>query len=153
MPTTHHTSIGSFAPAPYRAGEIPRSHHTFEDFAMPRVYALIETHSEYNIKTARVYTPNPWHPTEVRFYDWTLNQDGIWRRSQGGAFRNIEDARADWNSRKAKGHTPQDVIANPLNGDKRVWWDEFANNFCSQGTYGFYELIRAYNYEYPKKVA
>lgn len=150
MSTTQHNSMRS---TQYRAGEIPMSHHTFEDFAMPLVYALIETNSEYNMKFARVYTPNPWHPTEVRFYDWILSSDGTWRRTMGSSFGSLEAARADWLSRKAKGHIPQDVIANPLNGDKRVWWDEFANNFCSQGTYGFHELIRAYKNEYPRKVA
>jgi len=146
MPTTQHNLSTQ-----YRVGEIPMPHHTFEDFAMPRVWALIETNTEYNVTTARVYTPNPWHPNEVRFYDWTLNQDGIWRRTMGSALT-VQAARDDWKSRKAKGHIPQDVIANPLNGDKRVWWDEFANNFCSQGTYGFHELIRAYKNDYPRKV-
>lgn len=151
MPTTrHNTMLSSHAPVPFRAGEYPMAHHTFEDFAMPRVYALIHTDSTYDVKSARVYTPNPWYPDTVHFYDWVLYNDGIWRRTQGGSFT-VEAAREDWKSRKAWGHIPQDVIANPLNGDKGEPWDEFASNFCPQGTYGFHELIRSYKYDYPRK--
>ena len=124
---------------------------TFHDFAIPRVYALILTDSTYDISTARVYTPNPWHPDTVHFYDWVLSSDGIWRRTRGGSF-SVEAARDDWKSRKANGHTPRDMIADPFNGDKREPWNEFARHFCPQGTYGFYDLIRSYNNDYPRKV-
>jgi len=143
--------LSHYIPAPYRAGDYPMSFHTFEDFAMPRVYALIETDStSYNISNARVYTPNPWYPAEVRFFDWMLYNDGIWRRTQGGTM-SVEKARADWKYRISKGHTPQNVIENPLNGDKGEPWDEFANHFCPAGTYGFHELIRSYKNDYPRK--
>ena len=153
MPTTQHNPmITYYPPAPFRAGQYPMPHHTFEDFAMPRVYALITPINEYNMKSARVYTPSPWHPKYIGFYDWTWSEeDGIWRRTQGGTFNTVEEARADWKYRTSKGHTPQNVIENPLNGDKGEPWDEFANHFCSAGTYGFHELIRSYNNDYPRK--
>ena len=150
--------LPSHAPAPFLAGEYPMPHHTFEDFAMPRVYALMDYPSSYSadfdVHSARVYTPNPWYPDTVHFYDWMLCDDGIWRRNQGGSFT-VDAARADWKSRIAKNHTPRDMIANPFNGDMRETpikpWDEFANHFCPQGTYGFHELIRSYNNDYPRK--
>ena len=142
--------LSSPAPAPFRAGEYPMPHHTFEDFAMPCVYALIHTDSTYDVKTARIYTPNPWYPDTVHFYDWMLFDDGIWRRHQGGSLT-VEAAREDWKSRKASGHIPQDVIENPLNDDFRDSWDIFADHFCPHGSYGFHELIRSYKYDYPRK--
>jgi hypothetical protein len=148
--TRHNTMLSSHAPAPFRAGEYPMPHHTFEDFAMPCVYALIHTDSTYDVKTARIYTPNPWYPDTVHFYDWMLFDDGIWRRHQGGSLT-VEAAREDWKSRKAKGHTPRDVIENPLNDDFRDSWDIFADHFCPHGSYGFHELIRSYKYDYPRK--
>ena len=151
MPKTrHNTMLSSPAPAPFRTGEYPMPHHTFEDFAMPCVYALIHTDSTYDVKTARIYTPNPWYPDTVHFYDWMLCDDGIWRRNQGGSLT-VEAAREDWKSRKAKGHTPRDVIENPLNDDFRDSWDIFADHFCPHGSYGFHELIRSYKYDYPRK--
>jgi len=151
MPTKQHNPmLPSHAPAPFLAGEYPMPHHTFEDFAMPRVYALIHTDSTYDVKTARIYTPNPWYPDTVHFYDWMLCDDGIWRRNQGGSLT-VEAARADWKSRKSWGHTPRDVIANPLNDDFRDSWDIFADHFCPHGSYGFHELIRSYKYDYPRK--
>jgi hypothetical protein len=141
----NNTMLSSYALTPYRAGEIPMPYHTFEDFAIPRVYALI-----CSAESARVYTPNPWYPDTVHFYDWILYHDGIWRRTQGAALT-VNAARDDWKSRIAKGHTPRDVIENPLNGDKGEPWDEFANHFCPQGTYGFHELIRSYKFDYPRK--
>jgi hypothetical protein len=153
MPNTKYnpTPISSYyAPDLYCAGDIPMPHHSFEDFAMPCVYALIETNTEYNMKFARVYTPNPWHPTEIRFYDWILSSDGIWKRTMGSAMT-INAARDDWKSRKAKGHIPRDVIVNPLNGEEYEPWDAFAFHFCSHGTYGFHELIRSYKFDYPRK--
>lgn len=142
--------LPSHAPAPFLAGDYPMPYHTFEDFAMPRVYALMDYSADFDVHSARVYTPNPWHHDMVHFYDWMRYEDGIWRKTQGGSFT-VEAAREDWKSRIAKGHTPRDVIAKPLNDDFRDSWDIFADHFCPHGSYGFHELIRSYNYDYPRK--
>lgn len=148
MPTTHPR-------VKHTLGTVGQYHHTFEDFDIPKVYALITPINEYDMKSARVYTPNPWYPDKIHFYDWVWSKDdGIWRRTQGGTFKNVEEAREDWKTRKAKGHIPQDMIAKPINGEIRPAWDHFAEHFCPHGTYGFHELIRSYNNTYPiKKVA
>ena len=117
---------------------------------MPPVYALMHYSAEFDVHSARIYTPNPWYPTEIRFYGWMRCEDGIWRKTRGGALT-INAARDDWKSRIARGNTPRDVIANPLNGEEYEPWDAFAFHFCSHGTYGFHELIRSYKFDYPRK--
>jgi len=147
--TTYAVSLST---GPHKKGDFGMPYHTFEDFDMPKVYALITPINEYNMKSARVYTPNPWYPNYIGFYDWVWSKDdGIWRRTQGGTFYTVEEARADWKKRKAQGHIPQDVIAEPLNGGDDKPWDEFANHFCPAGTHGFHELIRTYGNDYPRK--
>ena len=136
---------------PYKPGEIPAAWHTFHDFAMPRTYALVSPVNEYGMQFARVYTPNPWVSGEIRFYDWDIGDDRIWRRSQGGTFRTIEDARKDWKMTAAKGWIPRDVIANPLNdADMHDPWDIWACHFSGHSNQ-FYRLLPIYKFTYPRK--
>lgn len=138
---------------PYVAGDTPVPNHTFEDFEIPPTYGLIEPRNSFGMKCARVYTPNPWFPTEIRYFDWSWSErDNTWFRTRGGTM-NIEAARDDWKSRKAQGHIPQDVIANPLNECERKYpvWDIWSYHF-SHTTYGFHALIRTYENTYPRKV-
>lgn len=136
-------------PIPHRVGYIGMPNHTFEDFDMPRVFGLFESINQYGMQFARVYTPNPWRPTEIRFYDWDWSIEHGWRRMKGGTFKSIEEAREDWKSRKAKGHTPRDMIADPFFPD-HMSWDIFASHF-SHTTHGFHEVIRTYGNDYPRK--
>ena len=136
----------------YVAGNIPMHTDTFEDFDMPRTYALVSPVNEYGMRFARVYTPNPWVRTEIRFYEWVLGNESVWYRSRGSSFANIETARLDYTKTKAEGWTPQDVIANPLNGELYcgTTWDEWTCHFCGH-TQQFYRIIPVYNYTYPRK--
>jgi hypothetical protein len=148
--------IGSTRPAfthtPFVAGDYPHAMHTFHDFDIPRTYALISPVNEYGMQFARVYTPNPWVPNEIRFYDWVMCSDGIWRRSQGSHFPDLETARTDWKKTKEQGWTPQDVIANPLNGRLSCGnpWDEWTCHFSGM-TQQFYRVIPYYHNTYPRK--
>ena len=137
---------------PYRDGDIPSARHTFYDFDIPRTYALVSPVNEHGMRFAMVYTPNPWVRTEIRFYEWVLGSEGVWYRSRGSLFANIEIARLDYTQTKAKGWTPQDVIANPLNGELYcgTTWDEWTCHFCGH-TQQFYRIIPVYNYTYPRK--
>lgn len=135
----------------YVDGNIPMHTDTFEDFDMPRTYALVSPVNEYGMRFARVYTPNPWVREEIRFYDWVLGAEGVWYRSKGSSY-NIELARLDYTKTKAKGWTPQDVIANPLNGTlyAGTTWDEWTCHFCGH-TQQFYRIIPVYKNTYPRK--
>ena len=136
---------------PFVAGDTPVPNHTFEDFAIPRTYALVTPINEYEMQFARVYTPNPWYADEIRFFDWTWSKrDDTWYRVSGGSM-NPEDARKDWKSRKAQGHTPRDVIANPFNESECPVWDIWTYHF-SHTSYGFHALISTYENTYPRKV-
>lgn len=148
--------IGSTRPAfvhtPFVAGDYPHAMHTFHDFDIPRTYALVSPVNEYGMQFARVYTPNPWVPNEIRFYDWVLGNEGIWYRSKGSHFPDLETARADWKKTKAQGWTPQDVIANPLNSSMYCDnpWDEWTCHFSGM-TQQFYRVIPYYYNTYPRK--
>jgi hypothetical protein len=139
-------------PGPYKPGDIPAAWHTFHDFAIPRTTALVSPVNEYGMRYAMVYTPNPWVATEIRFYEWILGSENIWRRSRGGTFKTIELARLDYTKVKAQGWTPQDVIANPLNGELYLdnVWDTWACHFSGM-TQQFYRIIPIYNNTYPRK--
>lgn len=136
---------------PYRNGDIPAAWHTFHDFDIPRTYALVSPVNEYGMQFAYVYTPNPWRHEEIRIYEWVLGKEGVWYRSKG-RFCYIETARIDYKNMKAKGWTPQDVIANPLNGEPhlRTSWDEWACHFSGM-VQQFYRIIPVYNNTYPRK--
>ena len=124
--------------------------NTFDDFAMPHAWALIDTQPSYGIRYARVYTPNPWNTDEVRWYDWVFSeQDSTWRRSQGGSFT-LEYAREDWHSRKARGHVSRDVIVNPFNKSDWPPCDVWASHFAGEARF-FYDLIKTYNNDYPRQ--
>ena len=148
--------IGSTRPAftrvPFVAGDYPHAMHTFHDFDIPPTFALISPVNQYGMQFARVYTPNPWVPDEIRFYDWVLGDDRIWRRSTGSSFCDLETARTDWKKTKAQGWTPQDVIANPLNGSLYCDnpWDEWTCHFSGM-TQQFYRVIPYYKNTYPRK--
>lgn len=146
------TTRPAFTHTPFVAGDYPHAMHTFYDFDIPRTYALVSPVNEYGMRFARVYTPNPWVSGEIRFYDWDIGDDRIWRRSQGGTFRTIEDARKDWKMTAAKGWIPRDVIANPLNGSLHgdTTWDEWACHFSGH-TNQFYRLLPIYKFTYPRK--
>ena len=136
---------------PFRPGEIPAAWHTFEDFDIPRTYALVSPVNEYGMRFAYVYTPNPWVSTEIRMYEWVLGNEGGWYRSKGRTCE-IETARFDYKNMKAKGWTPQDVIANPLNGSlyAGTTWDEWSCHFSGM-TQQFYRIIPVYKNTYPRK--
>jgi len=123
--------------------------HDYSDFAMTPTFALMNLNSTFGVSNARVYSPNPWHPTEVRYYDWLLYDDGIWRRTSGGTFH-VDKAREDWKHRKGLGHIPRDVIANPLNDDGWADCDEWASHFAGDTRF-FFDLIKSYNNDYPRK--
>ena len=135
----------------YVAGQIPMHTDTFEDFDMPRTYALVSPVNEYGMRFARVYTPNPWVRTEIRYFDWVIGKERIWYRSMGSSY-DIETARIDYKNVKAQGWTPQDVIANPLNGSlyAGTTWDEWSCHFSGM-TQQFYRIISVYNNTYPRK--
>jgi hypothetical protein len=157
MPTMKHsTTRAAFSSPPpthkpYRNGDIPAAWHTFYDFDIPRTYALVSPVNEYGMRFARVYTPNPWVRTEIRYYDWVLGKEGVWYRSKGSSCV-IETARLDYTNTKAQGWTPQDVIANPLNGSlyAGTTWDEWSCHFSGM-TQQFYRIIPVYNNTYPRK--
>jgi hypothetical protein len=139
------------AKSPFRDGDIPAAWHTFYDFDIPRTYALVSPVNEYGMRFARVYTPNPWVPDEIRFYDWILGKEGFWYRSKGSSC-GIEAARFDYTQTKAQGWTPQDVIVNPLNGSlyADTTWDEWSCHFSGM-TQQFYRIIPVYKNTYPRK--
>ena len=146
------TTRPAFTPyAPFVQGEYPTAFHTFHDFDIPPTFALVSPVNQYGMRFARIYIPNPWVPDEIRYYDWIMGDAGIWSRSMGSHFRNLETARMDWKKTKAQGWTPQDVIANPLNGENDTpTWDRWAYHFCSQ-SFGFYSILRIYKNTYPRK--
>lgn len=134
---------------PHRVGFIGMPNHTFEDFDMPRVFGLVEPTNEYGMRFARVYTPNPWNPDEIRFFDWSWSKTNEgWVRTRGGMM-SVEEAREDWKTRRNQGHFPRDMIAEPFHGGYEAW-DIFAFHF-SHTTYGFHEVIRTYGNDYPRK--
>ena len=142
----------AFTHTPFVAGDYPHAMHTFHDFDIPPTFALISPVNQYGMQFARVYTPNPWVPDEIRFYDWVMCSDGIWRRSTGSHFPDLETARTDWKKTKAQGWIPQDVIANPLNGSLYCDnpWDEWTCHFSGM-TQQFYRVIPYYKNTYPRK--
>jgi hypothetical protein len=78
--TTYAVSLST---VPHKKGDFGMPYHSFEDFDMPKVFALITPINEYGMKSARVYTPNPWYPNYIGFYDWVWSKDdGMWRRTQ-----------------------------------------------------------------------
>jgi hypothetical protein len=152
MTTTNpRTTRASFtSTAPYVAGEIPAAYHTFNDFDIPRTYALVSPANEYG-RVARVFVPNPWRADEIRTRNWFYSPKSGWQLSQG-TFVSIDEARQDYKILMASGWTPRDVIADPLHGE---WymnnpWDEWACHFCFN-TEQFYRIIPHYNYTYPRK--
>jgi hypothetical protein len=146
------TTRASFtSTTPYVAGQIPQSFHTFNDFAIPRTYALVSPINQYEMRFACVYVPNPWVPDEIRFREWVYSANSGWQRSKGQML-NIELARVAYRMMMNQGWTPRDVIADPLHGE---WymnnpWDEWACHFCFN-TEQFYRIIPHYNYTYPRK--
>jgi len=153
MPTKYQPrSRPAFTRTPFVAGDYPHAMHTFHDFDIPRTYALVSPVNEYGMRFAMVYTPNPWVRTEIRFYEWVLGAEGVWYRSRGSSFANIEIARLDYAKTQAQGWTPQDVIANPLNGTlyAGTTWDEWSCHFSGM-TQQFYRIIPVYNFTYPRK--
>jgi hypothetical protein len=147
------TTRPAFTHTPFVAGDYPHAMHTFYDFDIPRTYALVSPVNEYGMRFAMVYTPNPWVRTEIRYYEWVLGSGAcVWYRSRGSSFANIEIARLDYTKTKAKGWTPQDVIANPLNGELYcgTTWDEWTCHFSGM-TQQFYRIIPVYKNTYPRK--
>jgi hypothetical protein len=122
---------------------------SYEDFAMPPTFALVSSVDSYGTQLARVYTPNPWHPSGVRIQDWKLYGDGIWRRTLGCYSLEIAQARTDWKSLRSKGYAPRDVIANPFNGSRLASWDEWASHFAGDEM-TFCELLTSHG-DYPRK--
>ena len=116
----------------------------FSDFAMPKVIALM------NDKVCRVFVPNPWYPSMVEVRDFSLYDDGTWRRISIITTQ-IEVAREDYRSRINEGHTPRNVIENPLNGEKYPKSRIFAIYFAIAAD-TFEELVTVYG-PYPKKAA
>lgn len=146
------TTRPAFTRTPFVAGDYPHAMHTFHDFDIPPTFALVSPVNQYGMRFAMVYTPNPWVREEIRFYEWVFGHEGIWYRSRGGSFKTIEIARQDWANTKEKGWTPQDVIANPLNGSMYCNnpWDEWTCHFSGM-TQQFYRVIPHYGNTYPRK--
>ncbi len=139
----------------YVAGNIPIYTDTFEDFDMPRTYGLMTPEpNQYGGKYCRVYIPNPWSNEEIRYYDWILDSDGIWRWRSGSAFSTRELARDDWRKLAATGRIPCDVTTGILRHDGRPYlgntWDEWTCHFTGH-TQQFYRLISVYGNKYPRK--
>lgn len=139
----------------YVAGRVPMHTDTFEDFDMPRTYGLMTPEpDQYGGKYCRVYIPNPWSNEEIRYYDWTLDSDGIWRWRSASAFSTRERARDDWRKIAATGRIPCDVTTGILRHDGRPYlgntWDEWTCHFTGH-TQRFYRLISAYGNKYPRK--
>lgn len=139
----------------YVSGRIPMPDDTFEDFDMPRTYGLMTPEpDQYGGNYCRVYIPNPWSGEEIRYYDWTLDSDGVWRWRSGSAFSTREIARDDWRKLAASGRVPCDVTTGILRTDGRPYlgntWDEWACHFAGHTT-RFYRLISVYGNNYPRK--
>ena len=122
---------------------------SYEDFAMPKTFALVSSVDSNGTQLARVYTPNPWYPADVRTQDWKLYGDGIWYRTLGCRTVEIAQARKDWKSLRGKGYTPRDVIANPFNERDLPSWDEWASHFAGWAM-SFCDLLKTYG-NYPRK--
>lgn len=123
--------------------------NNYADFAIPATFALISP-SHMSMSFARLYVPNPWRPSEIRFYDYVLT-NGLWCKNGGSTFPSVEDARANWRLLISEKWTPQNVIVNPLNGNRSgmdicdMWAAYFAGYPCF-----FSDLVRHYG-DYPRK--
>lgn len=125
----------------------------YSDFDIPATFALISPVGGLGMRYARLYVPHPWISNEIRFYDFSCDSNGVWSKMGGSFFINRESARENWRLLVSEKWTPQNVIENPLNGNRNNMspWDLWAAYFAGHECF-FSDLIRHYGNNYPRKM-